>query len=100
MRVCPHCKRPMNSFPLEKINAIDELPLPKKQRDLVDALLASYPRYVSRTYLEVYLWEEQGLEIPETDVLLTHISKLKTKLKELGVTIRSSRTIGWKIADD
>lgn len=97
MRVCPHCRRPMVTANLDMINTIDAIPLPRRERLVVDALLDAFPRYLTRSDIEQWVYDDVGDEAPG-DTIQSHISKVRTKLHDYGWTIENARFIGYRIA--
>lgn len=98
-RMCPHCQRPLNSnLPMEVINELDELELQRKQRAVLDALVSSYPRFVTAADLEQWMWEDVGEAVPRSSTAVaTHVSKLRKILNKLGFGIEAKRFVGLRL---
>lgn len=98
-RLCPHCQRPLNSnLPMEVINELDELELQRKQRAVLDALVSSYPRFVTAADLEQWMWEDVGEAVPRSSTAVaTHVSKLRKTLNNLGFGIEAKRFVGLRL---
>ncbi|CAM3841034.1 helix-turn-helix domain-containing protein [Agrobacterium radiobacter] len=98
-RLCPHCQRPLNSsLPMEVINELDALELQRKQRAVLDALVSSYPRFVTAADLEQWMWDDVGEAIPKSDTAISsHVSKLRKTLQKLGFGIEAKRFVGLRL---
>lgn len=96
MRVCPHCRRAMETASLDMINQIDAIPMPRRERLVVDALLDAYPRYVSRPEIEKWAYDDVGDEA-NGETIHSHISKVRSKLKQHGWGIENERFVGYRL---
>ena len=82
---------------IKDVNALDAIPLPRKRRLLVDALVSAYPRVVSEGALKQWMWEDDGYQVPESPSLFVHISKTRSILEQHGWTIAVRRFQGWRL---
>lgn len=97
-RICPHCKRPMNGLPIEAIDKIDALKMPRKERLAVDALVMAYPRAVSMSSLEEAMFDDVGESIECAKAsIMSHLSKLRKKLRDIGWDVKVTRRLGYKM---
>lgn len=98
-RLCPHCQRPLSSsLPMDVINELDALELQRKQRAVLDALVSSYPRFVTAADLEQWLWEDVGEAVPQgATAISAHVSKLRKTLRKIGFGIETKRFFGNRL---
>ncbi|QTG12398.1 helix-turn-helix domain-containing protein [Agrobacterium tumefaciens] len=83
---------------MEVINKLDELELQRKQRAVLDALVSSYPRFVTAADLEQWMWEDVGEAVPQSPTAIaTHVSKLRKRLRGLGFGIEAKRFVGLRL---
>jgi len=83
---------------MDVINELDALELQRKQRAVLDALVSSYPRFVTAADLEQWLWEDVGEAVPQSSTAIsTHVSKLRKNLRKLGFGIETKRFFGNRL---
>jgi DNA-binding response OmpR family regulator len=83
---------------MEVINELDELELQRKQRAVLDALVSSYPRFVTAVDLEQWMWEDMGEAVPRSPTAIAaHVSKLRKTLRKLGFGIEAKRFVGLRL---
>lgn len=98
MTCCPTCGRPKTRMDVGDVNFLDAIPMQRKSRLLLDALVDAYPKHVSLQTLEQWLWEDDGYSVPEcASRVFTHVSKTRKILERSGWTIKAVRFQGWRL---
>ena len=76
----------------------EELGLPRKEVALLEALIRAQGRVVSRQYLLDHTYGV-GADVEES-VIETHLSRLRKRLKQHGMSIRVRRGLGYALEKD
>lgn len=97
MRRCPHCGQPVRAVAPDI--SIEMLQLPRKERQILEELLDAYPRYVRNTFLEGRLYDDEREDevVDPQATIQSHVSKLRKKLKPLGIGIECPRFVGYRL---
>lgn len=96
--LCPCCKRPRTTIPLGDLDQMDALPKPRKEQLALDAMVIAFPAAVHSDQLAQALYDDVGDGEPETrNSLMSHISKLRKKLRSIGWDIEGRRFIGYRL---
>lgn len=100
MKTCPCCGRAVVNAPASLVDAVDALRLPRRQRRIVDALIAAFPRTISKDDLVPAVWDHLDDE-PEFpgDVLESHVSKLRQALRPHGWSVDGVRMAGYRLIE-
>ncbi|WP_209020922.1 helix-turn-helix domain-containing protein [Shinella sumterensis] len=96
--LCPCCKRPRTTIPIDDLDVLDALPKPRKEQLALDAMVLAFPSSVSGDQMMQALYEDVGDGEPETrNSLMAHISKLRKKLRSIGWDIDGRRFVGYRL---
>jgi DNA-binding winged helix-turn-helix (wHTH) protein len=76
------------------LDALDAVRLPRRQRLLLDAMMAAWPRAISRGEFEAAGWEDVGDECFSLNAIETALVRIRRALPQ-GYSIRNSKGLGW-----
>lgn len=96
--VCACCGRPRTIIPINDLDALDGVVKPRREQLALDALVMNFPNFVTGDRMKQALYEDVGDQEPDDrNALMSHISKLRKKLKAIGWDIECSRFIGYRL---
>lgn len=90
--ICPCCKRPMPSGAAE-IEMLLDLSLSRRQREVLEIMVKSYPREITMTKIIDYLYgaDPSGGPLDPQSCIFVFIHRLRKTLPKYGWTIPLSR---------
>ena len=101
MTDCPHCGQRIFRAPQGLVLAIALADLPRRQRQLAEALLACWPRHVAATTLFGMVWDDERDDpLSPENALQSQIFRLRRALHGSGWTIENRRFTGYRFARD
>lgn len=101
MKLCAHCGQPLQRFHeiAEFADLAPSLRLPRRERQVVGALIDRYPRFMRSDEFVGVMWDDEADAMPAPEkVVYSHISKLRRKLWPHGWTVDSMRHTGYRLA--
>lgn len=92
--ICPCCGRYS-----EKFEPLETLRLPRRERAILEYLMENERKFVSPSRLAdaTYAEETDGGPLQADNCIMSHVSKLRRKLKNLGWTIEGRRFEGYRL---
>jgi DNA-binding response OmpR family regulator len=96
MTICPCCGRPSSNAPEVLVDLIDFSNISGCQLRVARALLASYPRWVSKDALVEATWSLRNQPTNARNDIQTLVSHIRRKIKGSGWTIRNARFTGYR----
>lgn len=98
---CPHCGQVIHRAPQGLVLAIDLADLPRRQRQVAEALLDRWPRYVASTDLFGMVWDDERDDPLSPEIALqSAVLRLRRALRGSGWGIESRRFSGYRFAED
>lgn len=96
--VCPCCNRPRTTIPAAELDEMDALRKPRKEQLALDAMILAYPGAVHSDKIAQAIYDDVGDGEPETrNALMSHMSKLRKKLRSIGWDIDGCRFVGYRL---
>lgn len=98
-RICPCCKRPISTIPIDQLDTLDAIPKPKQQQTILDALVGAYPKHISISDLVLSVWQQEGQEEPEyaESSVCVQLHRLRKLIKHTSWRIENSWSVGYRL---
>lgn len=96
---CPHCGSVLSGAPAAIRAIVETLDMPRKERLAAETILACAPRWTSKAKLVERMYDDEGEDAAQPEnVVQSHVSKLRRKLRVHGWTIEVRRHDGYRFA--